>query len=225
MMMECAPEDLEMRQGGFISIKGVPDAQVSYRDISGFSHWVAGGPVIGSDSFAFDGENFDPKRGFIKGFPFGKIGAWVFAAQAVEIEIDEATGKITPLEVWSAHDIGKAINPSSVAGQVEGGVVQGIGYALYEEMVWDTGRLANPSLMDYKIPGTLESPPKINTILIEEPDETGPFGAKGIGEPPIVGIAPAIANALAHASDIHLRRLPMSPESVLRALREKSQDG
>ncbi len=143
----------------------------------------------------------------------------------MEIEIDEATGKITPLEVWSAHDIGKAINPSSVAGQVEGGVVQGIGYALYEEMVWDTGRLANPSLMDYKIPGTLESPPKINTILIEEPDETGPFGAKGIGEPPIVGIAPAIANALAHASDIHLRRLPMSPESVLRALREKSQDG
>jgi len=225
MMMECAAEDLEMRPGGYIGIKGVPDAQVSYRDISGFSHWVAGGPVIGSDSFAYDGENFDPKRGFIKGFPFGKIGAWVFAAQAVEIEIDEATGKITPLEVWSAHDIGKAINPSSVAGQVEGGVVQGIGYALYEEMVWDTGRLANPSLMDYKIPGTLESPPKINTILIEEPDETGPFGAKGIGEPPIVGIAPAIANALAHASGIRLRRLPMAPESVLRALREKTDVG
>lgn len=225
MMMECAPEDLEMRQGGFIGIKGVPDAQVSYRDISGFSHWVAGGPVIGSDSFAFDGENFDPKRGFIKGFPFGKIGAWVFAAQAVEIEIDEATGRITPLEVWSAHDIGKAINPSSVAGQVEGGVVMGIGYALHEEMVWDTGRLANPSLMDYKIPGTMDSPPRINTILIEEPDETGPFGAKGIGEPPIVGIAPAIANALAHACDIRLRRLPMTPESVLRALHEKTDGG
>jgi CO/xanthine dehydrogenase Mo-binding subunit len=225
MMMECAAEDLEMRQGGFIGIVGVPDAQVSYRDISGFSHWVAGGPVIGSNSFAFDGANFDPKRGFIKGFPFGKIGAWIFAAQAVEIEIDEATGQITPLEVWSAHDIGRAINPSSVAGQVEGGVVQGIGYALYEEMVWDTGRLANPSLMDYKIPGTLESPPKINTILIEEPDETGPFGAKGIGEPPIVGIAPAIANALAHASGLRLRRLPMTPESVLNGLREKAPNG
>jgi CO/xanthine dehydrogenase Mo-binding subunit len=225
MMMECAAEDLEMRPGGFIGIKGVPDAQVTYRDISGFAHWVEGGPVIGSNSFAFDGEKFDPKRGFIKGFPFGKIGAWIFAAQAVEIEIDEATGQITPMEVWSAHDIGKAINPSSVAGQVEGGVVQGIGYALYEEMVWDTGRLANPSLMDYKIPGTMDSPPKINTILIEEPDETGPFGAKGIGEPPIVGIAPAIANALAHASGIHLRRLPMTPETVLGALREKPHDG
>jgi CO/xanthine dehydrogenase Mo-binding subunit len=222
-MMECAPEDLEMRPGGFIGIKGVPDAQVTFRDISGFSHWVEGGPVIGTDSLAFDGENFDPKRGFIKGFPFGKVGAWIFAAQAVEIEIDEATGKITPLEVWSAHDIGKAINPASVAGQVEGGVVQGIGYALYEEMVWDTGRLANPSLMDYKIAGTMDAPPKINTILIEEPDETGPFGAKGIGEPPIVGIAPAIANALSHATGIRLKRLPMTPESVLNALEGKNQ--
>lgn len=222
-MMECAPEDLEMRPGGFIGIKGVPDAQVTYRDISGFSHWVEGGPVIGTDSLAFDGENFDPKRGFIKGFPFGKVGAWIFAAQAVEIEIDEATGKITPLEVWSAHDIGKAINPASVAGQVEGGVVQGIGFALYEEMVWDTGRLANPSLMDYKIAGTMDAPPKINTILIEEADESGPFGAKGIGEPPIVGIAPAIANALSHATGIQLKRLPMTPESVLNALQEKNQ--
>lgn len=222
-MMECAAEDLEMRPGGFIGIKGVPDAQVTYRDISGFAHWVEHGPVIGSDSLAFDGEKFDPKRGFIKGFPFGKIGAWVFAAQAVEIEIDEATGRITPLEVWSAHDIGKAINPASVAGQVEGGVVQGIGYALYEEMVWDTGRLANPSLMDYKIAGTMDAPPKINTILIEEPDDTGPFGAKGIGEPPIVGIAPAIANALTHATGVRLKKLPMTPERVLNALEEKNQ--
>lgn len=222
-MMECAPEDLEMRPGGFIGLKGVPDAEVSYGDISGFSHWVAHGPVIGSDTLAFDGENFDPKRGFIKGFPFGRIGAWIFAAQAVEVEIDEATGRITPLEVWSAHDIGKAINPASVAGQVEGGVVQGIGYALYEEMVWDTGRLANPSLMDYKIAGTMDAPPKINTILIEEPDEFGPFGAKGIGEPPIVGIAPAIANALTHATGVRLKNLPMTPERVLDALEEKDQ--
>jgi len=222
-MMECATEDLEMRPGGFIGIKGVPDAEVSYRDISGFSHWVEGGPVIGTNSLAFDGEKFDPKRGFIKGFPFGKVGAWVFAAQAVEIEIDEATGQITPIEVWSAHDIGRAINPASVAGQVEGGVVQGIGYALYEEMVWDTGRVANPSLMDYKIAGTMDAPPRINTILIEEPDETGPFGAKGIGEPPIVGIAPAIANALTHATGVRLKQLPMTPERVLNALQEKNE--
>ena len=224
IMMECAIEDLEMRPGGFIGLKGVHDAQVSYGDISGFSHWVAEGPVIGSDSLAFDGEDFDPKRGFIKGFPFGKIGAWIFAAQAVEVEIDEATGRVTPLQVWSAHDIGKAINPSSVEGQIEGGVVQGIGYALYEEMVWDSGRLANPSLMDYKIPGTMDAPPEIHSIIIEDPDDTGPFGAKGIGEPPIVGIAPAISNAIAHATGARLRRLPMTPERVLRALQGREND-
>ena len=126
--------------------------------------------------------------------------------------------------MWSAHDVGRAINPTAVEGQIEGGVVQGIGYALHEEMVWDSGRLANPSFMDYKIPGTLDAPPEIHPILVEDPDETGPFGAKGIGEPPIVGIAPAIANALAHASGVHLKQLPMTPERVLRALGERDRN-
>ncbi len=91
--------------------------------------------------------------------------------------------------------------------------------------MWDETRLANPSLMDYKIPGTLDGPPEIHTLLIEQPDETGPFGAKGIGEPPIVGIAPAIANAVAEATGVRLRRLPMTPERVLCALREKQRSG
>lgn len=221
IMMECAAEDLELRPGGFIGLQGVPDARLPFAAISGFSHWVAGGPIIGSDSLAYDGPDFDPKRGFVKGFPFGKIGAWIFAAQVVEVEIDEATGRITPLEVWSAHDVGKAINPMAVQGQIEGGVVQGLGYALCEEMVWDSGRLANPSLMDYKIPGAADAPPAIHSILIEDPDETGPFGAKGVGEPPLVGIAPAIANAVARATGVRLRRLPMTPERVLRALGER----
>jgi CO/xanthine dehydrogenase Mo-binding subunit len=146
----------------------------------------------------------------------------VFAAQAVEIELDEATGQITPLRVWSAHDVGRAINPSSVEGQIEGGVVQGLGYALWEEMVWDSGRLANPSFMDYKIPGTMDAPPEIHPIIVEKPDADGPFGAKGIGEPPIVGLAPAIANALTHATGVRLNTLPMTPERVLRALKARA---
>ena len=225
MIFECAAEDLELRPGGFIGLKGVPEQMLPFAAVSGFSHWVAGGPVIGSDSFAYDGPELDPKRGYINGSPFGRLGAWIFAAQVVEIEIDEGTGRITPIRVWSAHDIGKAINPGAVEGQIEGGVVQGIGYALTEEMVWDDARLANPSLMDYKIPGTLDAPPEIHTLLIEQPDETGPFGAKGIGEPPIVGIAPAIANAVAEATGVRLRRLPMTPERVLLALREQLRGG
>ncbi len=218
-MMECAEEDLELRPGGRIGLKGLPGKELPFAAISARCHWVSGGPIIGKDSFMYDGPRFDPKRAMLSGFPF-HIGTWVFAVQAVEIEIDEETGRIVPLRVWSAHDVGRAINPSAVEGQIEGGVVQGIGYALYEEMVWDSGRLANPSFMDYKIPGTMDAPPEINAIIVEQPDDTGPFGAKGIGEPPIVGIAPAIANAVVHATGAQLRQLPMTPERVLRALRE-----
>ncbi|HEX7007080.1 MAG TPA: molybdopterin cofactor-binding domain-containing protein, partial [Alphaproteobacteria bacterium] len=221
-MMECSEDDLELRPGGRIGLKGVPGKELTFAAISARCHWVTGGPIIGAQSLAFDGPKFDPKRAILQGFPF-HIGTWVFAVQAVEIELDPATGQIVPLRVWSAHDVGRAINPSAVEGQIEGGVVQGLGYALYEEMVWDSGRLANPSFMDYKIPGTMEAPPEIYPIIVEQPDDTGPFGAKGIGEPPIVGLAPAIANAVAHATGVRLRTLPMTPERVLRAL--KARDG
>lgn len=86
---------------------------------------------------------------------------------------------------------------------------------LYEEMVWDEGRLANPFFMDYKIPGPIEVPDRIVSIIVEKADKTGPFGAKGVGEPPIVGIAPAVANAVWHASGVRLHQLPMTPERVL----------
>ena len=217
-MMECAAEDLELRPGGRIGLKGVPDAVLTFADISGYCHWVSGGPIIGAHSVQYEGADIaDPTKAVIKHFPF-RFGVYTFAAQAVEIEVDEETGRIEPLEVWSAHDIGKAINPMAVEGQVEGGVVQGLGYALYEELAWDSGRLANPSLMDYKIPGIMDSPPAIHTHMIENPHEDGPFGAKGIGEPPIVGIAPAIGNALHQASGVRLTRLPMTPERVLDAV-------
>ena len=99
-----------------------------------------------------------------------------------------------------------------------GGVVQGIGYALTEEMVWDGGRLVNPSFMDYKIPGSLDVPYAIHSLIIENPEATHPFGAKGVGEPPIVGIAAAIANAVENAGGIRVRKLPITPERVLREL-------
>ncbi|MSP50942.1 MAG: xanthine dehydrogenase family protein molybdopterin-binding subunit [Alphaproteobacteria bacterium] len=218
-MMECAEVDLELRLGGFIGLKGVPDKVLPFAAISGYAHWAAGGPIIGTHALHYDGPVLDPTKAVIKHFPF-RFGVWTFGVHAVEIEIDEATGRITPLAVWAAHDLGRAINPMAVEGQIEGGVVQGIGYALFEEMVWDGGKVANPSFMDYKIPGTMDSPMEIHSILVENPDGSGPFGAKGIGEPPIVGPAPAIANALFHATGVRLTKLPMTPERVLRALNE-----
>ncbi|MDE2374505.1 MAG: xanthine dehydrogenase family protein molybdopterin-binding subunit [Hyphomicrobiales bacterium] len=108
------------------------------------------------------------------------------------------------VEAWSACDIGKAINPMSVEGQIQGGFVQGLGFALFEEVVWDGARIANPSLMDYKIATTLDVPAQIHPLIIEDPEPDGPFGAKGIGEIPICAVAPAIANGIAAATGVRL---------------------
>jgi carbon-monoxide dehydrogenase large subunit len=152
----------------------------------------------------------------------GKKGGWSFGAQAVEVEVDRETGQVRVLKVVSAHDLGKAINPPLAVGQVEGGVVMGLGYALREELRLDEGRIINPSFADYAIPFAEQTPP-IETILIESPSPIGPFGAKGIGELALFGIAPAVANALDNAVGKRLTELPLSPENVLKAL-ETEQD-
>jgi CO/xanthine dehydrogenase Mo-binding subunit len=215
-MLECASQDLELRPGGIVGVQGT-DRQVSFFEVSLRAHFGVGGPPIGEHALVYDGEAFDPKRTKMVGFPFGNLGIYLFGAQVVEIEIDEDTGKITPTAAWLAHDVGRAINPLAVEGQIEGGFVQGLGYALCEELVWDGGRLANPTMMDYKIPGTLDVPTAIHAIIVEDEEPTGPFGAKGVGEPGIVGVAPAVANALAAATGMRIRELPLTPERVFNA--------
>jgi CO/xanthine dehydrogenase Mo-binding subunit len=225
-MMECAAIDLELRPGGKVGIAGVPGREVGFRAISMRAHWAVGGPVIGTASVMFEG-GFDPKRTEMTGDGIGRLGTYVFGAQAAEVEVDEATGEVRVLEVWSAHDVGRAINPLAVAGQIQGGVAQGLGYALMEDLVYDGERPANPSLADYKVPGAPDLPP-IRPIIVEHPEPTGPFGAKGIGEPPVIGVAPAVRNAIAAATGVRLAVLPMTPERVLDALsaqEERSDDG
>jgi len=150
-------------------------------------------------------------------FPFARIGTYVFGAQIVEVEIDDVTGQVEVLNVWSAHDVGRAINPGAVEGQIQGGVVQGLGYALCEELTWEDGQPTNPTMMDYKVPGSLDTPLGIHPIIVESNEPTGPFGAKGVGEPGLVGVAPAVANAIADAVGVRLTKLPMTAEAVLRA--------
>jgi carbon-monoxide dehydrogenase large subunit len=128
-------------------------------------------------------------------------------------------------EAWSVHDVGRAVNPGAVEGQIQGGLVQGLGYALTEEMVWDGGRLGNPSFMDYKMPGALDVPAKIHAVIIEHRESTHPFGVKGIGEPPINGVAAAVANSVANATGARVRRSPLTPERVLRAVLEGQPKG
>ena len=145
-----------------------------------------------------------------------------FCVTLAEVEVDTETGQIKVLNLVSAVDPGKAINPKQAEGQVEGAAAQGMGYALTEEMVLDeTGRVVNPNFLDYKMFGPQELA-CLKTILVETDEPLGPYGARSISEVPVNGPAPAIANAVFHACGIRLRRLPMRPEDVLIALRAKA---
>jgi len=216
-ILECSPVDLELRPGGRVGIVGVPE-DLPFVAVSARAHWRKGGPIVGTSSLVYDTPTLDPKRATALGLPFQQIGVFSFCALIVEVEVDEATGQTLLRRAWSAVDVGKAINPQLVEGQIEGGLVQGLGFALVEEVVWDGARLANPSLMDYKAPGFLDVPYEITSIIVEHPQPDGPFGAKGVGEIGLVPVAPATANAIFEAAGVRLRRLPMTAERVLRAL-------
>ena len=139
----------------------------------------------------------------------------------VTAEVDPETGVVKVLKITAAHDLGRTVNKAMAEGQVEGSVVQGIGYALMENMILDHGRLLNDSFLDYKIPRIADVPP-VESILIETDDPDGPFGAKGVGEPAIVPTAAAIANAVYDACGVRIRKLPILPEDILRGLREQA---
>jgi len=216
-MFECAAADLELRPGGAIGVKGVPKT-VSFKDVAMRSLFHRGGPLAASHGFVFDGPGFDPKRASIHQLAFANLGVYTFGAHCVEVDVDEVTGKVEVRRAWCAHDVGRAINPTSCEGQIQGGFVQGMGYALTEAMHWnDSGWLTTVTFADYKIPGVLDAPPEIHAIVLEDPDPTHPVGAKGIGEPSLVGAAPAIANAIHNAVGARVRTLPMTPERVLDA--------
>ncbi|WP_421881569.1 xanthine dehydrogenase family protein molybdopterin-binding subunit [Pacificispira sp.] len=218
-MLECAVGDLELRPGGMVGVTG-SDKEVSFHQISLRAHWGAGGPIVGHHTLVFDQPTVDPKRAIAKGLPFPQIGVYSFICTVVDTLTDEVSGKTEVDEVWTGVDVGKAINPSLVIGQMDGGFVQGMGFALCEEMVWDGPKLANPTLLDYKVPTTLDAPYRMHTTIVDAPEPDGPFGAKGAGEIGLVPVPAAIANAIASAIGNRLHSLPMKPEKVFRAMTE-----
>jgi len=144
-------------------------------------------------------------------------GSYGWGCDVVEVDVDPDTWQVTPVAFTTVHEIGKAIHPTLAIGQIEGGSAQGLGYALLEEVVMRDGRMANAQLTNYIIPTTLDTPP-IDVVLLENPYAHGPFGAKGVGEMPIDGPAPAVVNALRHAG-YDIREIPATPERVMRAAR------
>jgi CO/xanthine dehydrogenase Mo-binding subunit len=217
-MMECAATDLELVPGGAIGLIGIPK-RVSFKEIALHSLFRSGGPIAATHGFLFDGQGFDPKRASINRLAFANLGIYTFGAHCVEVDVDRATGAVAVRRAWCAHDVGHAINPVSCEGQIQGGFVQGMGYALTETLHWnDDGWLTTTTLADYKIPGVLDVPSDIHAIVLEDPEPSHPLGAKGIGEPSLGGAAPAIANAIHAATCARLTTLPMTPERVLDAL-------
>lgn len=145
--------------------------------------------------------------------------AYAFGAQAVEVEVDTETGVISVSRSVFACDIGKAINPVNVEGQMEGGVAQAIGWSLMEENIMENGVMQNAAFHNYMIP-TVKDLPDLESIIVEHPNELGPFGAKGIGEPPIIAAGPAIRNAVWDATGIKMNAIPLTARQVLRAIKE-----
>ncbi len=143
-----------------------------------------------------------------------------FSANVVEVEVDVETGQTRVLAVHSGHDTGKVINPTTGEGQIEGGVVQGLGYALVEEHTLRDGRIVNDQFSTYIIPTPLDVP-EIHAILVEHPFPWGPYGAKGLGETPIIAVAPAVTAAIHHAAGVRLSEIPATPERVWAALEAK----
>jgi aldehyde oxidoreductase len=168
-----------------------------------------------ADGIVLRGEGrFDPPTTMLdadgQGIPYA---SYAFAVQAALVEVDTALGTVRTLRIVAAHDVGRAVNPTLVEGQIHGGIAQGLGLALMEEYV--PGRTEN--LHDYLIPTVGDIPP-IETLLIERADPLGPYGAKGVGEPALIATAPAILNAIAHATGAHITQIPATPARVLAAL-------
>jgi xanthine dehydrogenase YagR molybdenum-binding subunit len=205
-MLEVAPHDLEIVEGE-VRVKGQPGRRLAVKEIMSKIQ-----------------PNMIQGRGSRGPNPPGKT-VHTFGAQAAEVEVDVETGEVTVLRVVAAHDCGRVVNPLMVESQVVGAVTQGLGFALTEERLVDEGRgfVVNANLEEYYVPTVLDVP-EITNVTLDMPDpEANPTGAKGIGEPPIIPTAPAIANAIRDAIGVRISRTPMNRSRVLKALAERGK--
>jgi len=202
-MLDCAPEDMSIVDGIIYSPRGPSNLTVAD---------IANETLYGKHR----------QQIMAKGDFWTDDSPAPFFAQFVEVEVDTETGQVRVTRAVNALDLGKAINPTLATGQVEGAVAMALGYVLSEEVKFDEqGRVRNPGFVDYKVMSTLDMP-QMTTILVEDTEYTGPFGAKSAGEVPTNGMAPAVANAIYDALGIRIRSLPITPEKILEALDKQS---
>jgi 4-hydroxybenzoyl-CoA reductase alpha subunit len=217
--LEVATEDLEV-QDGRIRVRGTPERGLTVAEAARAQLYRPGGqPVIGVGTWDPPSQVSDPQTKY-----GNESGAYTFGSEVAEIEIDPDTGQVTVKAFWAAIDCGTVVNPMLAEGQVEGALQQGIGFTLSEQILYQDGQPLNPNFGDYKIP-TASEMPRLEIAWVQDNEPTGPFGAKGLGEPVMVPVAPAIANAIYHATGVRLTQLPFTAEKVLAALRARENTG
>ena len=192
-------DGLGLENGKVSMIVGDPPKSIGLAELAAYSLSTTGGPIVGKGSFA------------------RQPSTPALAAQIAKVEVDPETGRIKVLKMASSQDVGFAINPMAVEGQIEGGTVQGYAWAIMEEMQYDENGNVNTGFVDYRVPTTADLP-TVESIIVEIEAPNGPFGAKGVGEAPITPTLATMANAVADAIDVHINELPIKPENVVNAL-------
>ena len=215
-LLEEDPASLDIKNGVVFSTKN-NEKNAPLGKVLRKVHYTLGGNMLMAEYF------YDPaNENFDKEFKGNLSVAYAYGAHGVEVEVDKETGQVKILNYIAAHDVGKAINPMLLEGQIYGGGLMGLGYALGEKMIYEKGYLKNGNFLDYKVP-TVKDVPPVQAVIVESDEQDGPFGAKGIGEPGLVPTAPAIANAIYDAVGVRIKDLPITPEKILKALKEKKK--
>jgi CO/xanthine dehydrogenase Mo-binding subunit len=213
-MLEVGERDLVIADG-MVSVRGVPEARLTFAELASIRPGLDLGSIVGRGSFVpSESSPMDLKTGYAP-----HIAAfWLYSSQAVEVTVDVETGQVQVTRVASVHDTGRTLNPDLCEAQTEGGVGMALSAALLEEVLLDgDGAVGNPDFDSYRIMTAADMPP-IEAAMVEVPHPNGPYGAKGMGEGPTTGIAAAIANAVEDAVGVRIRTLPLTPEKVLAAL-------
>ena len=213
-MLGCGKADIDLR-GGMALNRGGPSAGVAFHELAE-GLYVRGVSPGAYGFYASPRRFYDPETGLGVSY-----SVYTFAASVAEVEVDVETGQVDVVRVWPAMDVGRAIDPLMIEGQIHGAVSQGMGLALMERLVVEDGAVLNPNFKDYVIPSALDTPEVAEPIIVEEPYRHSAFGAKGVGEPAIISIVPAIANAIHHATGVRLNTLPITAERLHGALRRQ----
>lgn len=215
VMLDATPDEVQCRKGVFF-LTASPETRVPFKEVaSEATIRQHGAPIVGNGFFDPKTELPDPdtKQGNISpAYPFG--------CQIAEVEVDPETGQVSVTNFVAAHDVGRAINPMATEGQIQGGIAQGLGWTLMEDMAYKDGKMINGDFVDYIVPSSFDIP-DITSILVEPVEPKGPYGAKGIGEPALNPTMAAITNAIFDATGVRIKELPVNPQKLLAEIQKR----